>query len=302
MLRSYTDATYTYVQYENRFTFAKVEESTTYTVAVRQLSSDQTLYKDSEWGTVTLTSAAAPDMTDVLFYEDFNDLWWSGDYVNLSYGPQLKSFNNALSAYTVEEDDFAAACTVTYPAGNMTDVGGPTTANDAYRNAYWSPWSEEWSLLAAAGKALGYLTKVYPCTGCVKYGTGSANGVLSIPRLTSLTSATDVTLTFDVWPYVIPSATAGLNVTATEGLQVTVYIESGAGTIEGGTDNAIVLDNTNPATNGSSEAGCFLPTHHAVTIKGIDATTRIAIASGDQPKYVGSKNRIWLDNLKVTKN
>ena len=171
VLRSYTDATYTYVQYENRFTFAKVEESTTYTVAVRQLSSDQTLYKDSEWGTVTLTSAAAPDMTDVLFYEDFNDLWWSGDYVNLSYGPQLKSFNNALSAYTVEDDDFAAACTVTYPAGNMTDVGGPTTANDAYRNAYWSPWSEEWSLLAAAGKALGYLTKVYPCTGCVKYGT-----------------------------------------------------------------------------------------------------------------------------------
>ena len=83
---------------------------------------------------------------------------------------------------------------------------------------------------------------------------------------------------------------------------MTVYIESGAGTIEGGTDNAIVLDNTNPATNGSSEAGCFLPTHHAVTIKGIDATTRIAIASGDQPKYVGSKNRIWLDNLKVTKN
>lgn len=302
VLRSYTDAAYTYVQYENRFTFAKVEESTTYTVAVRQLSSDQTLYKDSEWGTVTLTSAAAPDMTDVLFYEDFNDLWWSGDYVNLSYGPQLKSFNNALSAYTVEDDDFAAACTVTYPAGNMTDVGGPTTANDAYRNAYWSPWSEEWSLLAAAGKALGYLTKVYPCTGCVKYGTGSANGVLSIPRLTSLTSATDVTLTFDVWPYAIPSATAGLNVTATEGLQVTVYIESGAGTIEGGTDNAIVLDNTNPATNGSSEAGCFLPTHHAVTIKGIDATTRIAIASGDQPKYVGSKNRIWLDNLKVTKN
>lgn len=302
VLRSYGKVSYTPQYRFNRFTFGKLADAAPYIIAVRQLSSDIAAYKDSEWGTLALTSSATPDPTNVLFYEDFNDMWMGGDYANLSYAVRPETLAS-LKDYTAEADSFTAKYVIQNPASCLTDIGGPTTANRSYRDAYWRAWSEEWDALEVAGKALPYLTKIYPCAGCVKFGTGSANGVLSIPHMGALTSATDIVLTFDAWPYAIPNASNGsLEVSAAEGLQVTVYIESGAGTIDGaGSNGAIVLDNENPAANGSQAAGAFLATHHTVTIRGADATTRIAVASGDQPKYAGAKNRIWLDNLKVTK-
>ncbi|MCF0173787.1 MAG: fibronectin type III domain-containing protein [Bacteroidales bacterium] len=296
-LRKYPAVSYTAQYRYNRFTFAKLDVSKKYTIAIQQVTSKPMEYKNSEWGEISFTSAAAPDMTNVVFYEDFNDMWMGGDYLNLSYAINP---NTALKDYTEEGESFNSNYAIVNPSNNATDVGGPTTANHAYRYKYWPAWSAQWEEVESSGKALGYLTKIYPCSGCVKYGTGSANGVLCVPALSKLAAATNVTLSFDCAPYAIPdSSTGSLAIVATEGLNVTVYIVSGSGTIDGATSK--VLTNTSPDANGSNEAGYFIATHHEVTITGADATTIIGIASGNQPKYVAAKNRIWLDNLKVTK-
>ena len=279
--------------------------STPYTCAIQFVSNTPTDFKDSDWGTIQVTSAGAPDMTNVVFREDFNDLWIAGDYLNTSFGamPSYLGDKFELKYYDPAKDNFEEPATVCTGVQNATDVFGPTTANDAYRRTYWSAWSEDWDDLLVNSTTLKYNTKIYPCCGCVKYGTGSANGVLTLPKLTALTGPTDITLQFKAHPYVVPSTSTGsLEGTPSEGLKVTVAIYSGPGTIVGAGENgAIVLSNKTPAEMGANAAGCFIPTEHTVKITGADATTRIMIASGEKPQYEAKKNRIWLDDIIVTR-
>lgn len=304
-LRRYERVSYPAQWRANRFTFGKVALSTDYTCAVQVVSAAPAEHKDSDWGTLRITSSAAPDMTGVIFREDFNDMWIAGDYANASFGaaPTYLGASLALKDFDPQKDRFDEAAGTSLPTQNATDVFGPTTANAAYRAAYWSAWSEDWAKLAVNAAALSYNTKIYPCCGCVKYGTGSANGVLTLPALTALEAATDVKLTFKAHPYAVPNSTTGsLEVTATEGVNVTVAIQSGAGSIEGAdADGKIVLTNRTPAQTGADALGTFVFTEHTVRISGADATTRIMIASGKEAKYAGSKNRIWLDDIVITR-
>lgn len=305
VLRRYERVTYTDQWHANRFTFGKTALSTDYTCAVQFVSASPADLKDSEWGTCTVTSAAAPDMSRVVFYEDFNDMWMAGDYANVSFGagPAYLGTSLALKNFETAKDNFVEEAAVFSPEKNATDVFNPTTANAAYRETYWSAWSEDWAKLAVNAATLPYNTKIYPCCGCVKYGTSSANGVLTLPALTALGSATDVTLTFKAHPYVIPnSSTGSLEGSTSEGLNVTVAIYSGAGSITGAdADGKVVLTNLTPAQAGADAAGTFIFTEHTVRITNADATTRILIASGKEAKYVASKNRIWLDDIKVVR-
>lgn len=305
-LRRYENVSYGAQWPRSRFTFGKVALSTPYVCAVQFVSETPTDYKDSDWGTAEVTSAGAPDMTNVVFREDFNDLWMAGDYLNTSFGaaPTYLANNINLKLYETARDNFEEPATIFTGVQNATDVFGPTTANDAYRRTYWSAWSEDWDNLLVNGKTLSYNTKIYPCCGCVKYGTGSANGVLTLPKLTALTAPTDITLKFKAHPYVVPNTTTGsLEGTPTEGLKVTVKIYSGSGTIVGADENGtLVLTNKTPAEMGANAAGCFIPTEHTVQITGADATTRIMIASGEKAQYTsGTKNRIWLDDIIITR-
>lgn len=305
VLRRYDRVTYTDQYRANRFTFGKAALSTDYTCAVQFVSTSPADFKDSEWGTCRVTSAAAPNMTGVVFYEDFNDMWIAGDYANVSFGagPTYLGSSLALKSFDTARDNFTEEAAACIPTLNATDVFGPTTANDTYRKTYWGAWSEDWATLAVNATTLPYNTKIYPCCGCIKYGTGSANGVLTLPALTKLEGATDVTLTFKAHPYAVPNASDGsLEVAATEGLNVTVAIYSGAGSLEGADgDGKVVLTNRTPAESGANAAGTFVFTEHTVRITGADATTRIMIASGKEAKFVSSKNRIWLDDIKVTR-
>lgn len=297
VLRHY-DVTYSAQYRANRFTFGKVDLSTNYTCAVKFISESPSEYNDSKWGTCDVVSAGDVSISNLVFYEDFNEMWMSGDFVNLSYGPKAI----ALKEYTAADDNFSGTAADSNPASNCTDVFGPTTANAAYREAYWSAWKDDFDVIVSTGKSLTYNAKIYPVAGAVKYGTGSANGALTLPALKALTGPTDIKLTFGAHPYVLPSSTGSLNVTASEGLKVTVSIMSGSGTIEGAdSDGKLVLTNLSPSEYGAEEKNSYEMTRHEVVILGADSDTRITIASGEATAYESGKNRIWLDDIVVVK-
>lgn len=300
VLRSYLGGNYAQSGgiYYSRFTFANLKTSTDYKIAVRRISTDATQYRDSEWKVLEYRSEADVNMGAYVFYEDFNNMWIGGDLVNLSFGPNTTySTNYDLTKFVDESTSMSDCKVICYPPGSSGNAW--TTSNPlAYLNTYWGKWNHGNAFdadILASESALQY--RLYPAVGCVKYGTGSLNGYLVLPELRALTEPTDVTVTFDVIPYALPTAAAGELVGITDGATCSASLHSGSdGTIDGAVDGVISFSNKSAA-----EKGGWKIESHSFIVNGATANTRIVIASGNAGEKQGGKNRMWLDKVTVTK-
>lgn len=299
VLRSYPNGNYGQAGgiYYNRFTLANLKTSTKYKIAVRQHSSDLGAYADSEWAVYDYTSEPDVDYSQYVFYEDFNNMWIGGDLANLSWGPNTSySTNYPIGNFVSEEASMAECTTICYPPGSSANAWN--NGSLAYLNTYWTKWNygqEITDAVVASEKTIQYM--LYPAAGCIKYGSGTLNGFIVLPELRSLTGPTDVTVSFDVVPYVLPNATDGELVGISDGAKCSVALHSGSGgSIEGATGGVLAFSNKS-----AKEKGAWVPETHTFTIKGATSTTRIVIASGDAGETKGGVNRMWLDKVTVKK-
>lgn len=285
----------------NRFVFAGLAPSTQYKIAVKRLSTDATQYNDSEWAVLDYTSEPDVDNSKYVFYEDFNDLWIGGNNNNLAWGPHTATTGNyAIGGYTTKEDAAKGTSAGCVPEATTANAWTTTfTTPYAYLDDYWHKWNYGVKFdedAVNSEKAIQIM--LYPGAGCVKYGSGSANGCIVLPALKSLTEPTDVEVTFDMVPYAIATATDKELVTITECQNCCGALWAGSeGTIEGaGAGGFIVFDVKSPKDLGSWTNQTF-----KFTVKGATASTRIAIASGNAGAVKGGKARMWLDKVTVVK-
>lgn len=151
-----------------------------------------------------------------------------------------------------------------------------------------------WSTSAVTTLKVNNLTystaggSMYAQKGCIKFGksTAAANTGIKLPQLTSLTEATDVTLSFkavssDAAYTMVVSATNG----ATVGTLSPKTITKNGSAINSGADTATAL----AAAFAQSTA------EFSVTISGVTSATVISIVAS------GSAKRWYLDDLKIEK-
>lgn len=300
VLRSYPKGNYGQSNniYPNRFVFGGLEPSTAYKIAVKRITTDATKYKDSDWTVLDYTSEPDVNAADYVFYEDFNDNWIGGHLGHLAWGPHTAfSGNYNIANYISREASMTQCNVICNAASTCANVWKSAYVNKyVYMNDYWLKWNygsnySDESFEAEAGNHL----MLYPGAGCVKYGSGSSNGYLMLPELRSLTAPTDLTVSFDVIPYALPTAADGELVDITDGETCSVTLV-GDGSIDGATAGVLAFDNKSP-----KELGGFKLQTHSFTITGATSSTRIVIASGSEGKVTGGVNRIWLDKVTVVK-
>lgn len=301
VLRSYPSGNYGQSSgiYPNRFVFGGLTPSTGYKIAVKRISTDPTKYKDSEWAVLDYTSEADVDASAYVLYEDFNDNWIGGHLGHLAWGPHTAASGNyAIANYISKEASISQCTVICNPASTCANAWTSNYVNKyAYLNDYWLEWNygAEYTDESVTAEAANHLM-LYPGGGCIKYGSGSKNGYIMLPELRSLTAPTDVTVSFDVAPYALPTVALGELVNITDGSTCSVTLV-GDGSIGGATDGVLAFTNKSPA-----ELGGFMPQTHTFTITGATSSTRIVIASGSAGKVTGGVNRMWLDKVTVVKN
>lgn len=285
----------------NRFVFADLETSTDYKIAVMRHSGDPTKFNDSDWTVLSYKSEPDIKASDYVFYEDFNNLWIGGNNCHLAWGPQTTFSTNYPIANYVDKATSRAECTVVCrPEATCANAWTSTFANPySYLDDYWAKWnygSKFDADVVNSEKAIQYM--LYPGAGCVKYGSGSANGFIVLPELKGLAAGTDLTVSFDVIPYAVCNATDNELVATTECLTCSCNIYgSSTGTIEGANSEGVISFEVKSA----QQLGEWRPQTFSFTIKGADASTRIAIASGSAGAVKGGKNRMWLDKVTVVR-
>ena len=300
VLRSYPNGNYAQSSgvYPNRFVFGGLEPSTAYKIAVKRISTDATKYKDSDWSVLDYTSEPDVNAADYVFYEDFNDNWIGGHLGHLAWGPHTASSGNYNIANYISRAASLSQCSVIcIPASTCANAWKSNYVNKyAYMDDYWSKWNygAAYSDESFAAEGENQLM-LYPGGGCIKYGSAASNGYIMLPELRSLTAPTDVTVSFDVIPYALPTVASGELVEITDGISCSASLV-GDGSIDGATAGVITFGNKSP-----QELGGFKPQTHTFTITGATSSTRIVIASGSEGKVSGGVSRIWLDKVTVVK-
>lgn len=177
--------------------------------------------------------------------------------------------------------------------------------NDSYFSAYLPEWDRaDWMANSSnIGLAAGYM----------KFGGGKKPAWLTLPKLSSLSGATEIELEFDACPYYEPSTKGDMmapsntdimeyfGVTVTGATIVSVTGETSADAVI--SDGGATVTLRNVLVDKMIEEGLkdtYRYTNHKVKITGVTADTRIKIYSALVGKE-GENYRMWLDNLKVKK-
>ncbi len=271
--------------------------STTYTVRIQRVTSLEG-YSDSAFGEWSFTTDAAVDKSGYLLYKDFDNHWWGGSYVNMAYGVLTK---------TVDSPDVTklsyARCN---PWTNMSNIctGVGSSAED--KLWYHATFMAEWPESDLAAQSTSGLQNVYLTGGAMKFGTGGSYGTLTLPLFKSLTGATTIVLEFNTAPYYEPNKTTGsleVSPATADGKLFRVKVAEGNGTIVSATNQErisddrtdVVMTHKNPGEQGADTQGRYVYTHQKVVISGVDAQTRIAIATASDL----DGKRIIFDDLTV---
>lgn len=283
----------------NRFVMANLQPSTKYKIAVRRLTTDASVLDDSEWTVIDYTSEPDINESDYVFYEDFNNMWMGSNNCNLACGPNTGwATNYAIANYVNDATSIAECIVPSRQEATSANAWASTFVNKYnYLDAFWSKWNygEKFTdEVVNSENAIQHM--LYPGAGCIKYGSGSRNGWIVLPELRSLNGSTDLTVSFDMIPYAVATATDNELVDITECLNCSVQIKSGEGTIEGATNGVLVFDVQSPKAKGAWSIVTY-----TFTVKGANSNTRIAIASGDKGCVATGKNRMWLDKVTVVK-
>lgn len=275
-----------------RFMFSGLEANTAYTAKVKRVAIDTGNYKDSEYGALAFTTAAVPDKSGYLLWQDFDLHPWGGNGPVLAFGIDPKDPDKDFNVITGTP---AQGWSLASPVKNMDNLCNGVAVNVEggqahYHNTYMAGWN-------GAELAANSLTKsAYLCGGMMKFGTGKGNGKLTLPVF----DAENITVTFDAAPYMEPNKDTGLLENApsvTNGLTFKVGI-TGPGTLTGdgtaATGGKVTLTNKSAIELHADNVGHLPYTSHTVKITGMDNTTRIYIETNSN-----TDGRMWLDNIKV---
>ncbi|MBD9237767.1 MAG: hypothetical protein EGR20_23510 [Alistipes onderdonkii] len=278
-----------------RLVWGGLTPGATYTLELRRKSTaNKEALLDSEWASASVTTDAAPDKSGYLLYKDFENLPGGGQPFYGAYGFSLGS--------TTDFSDPDKILITTGDANSIYCQG--VKDNDSYFSAYLPEWDRaDWKANSFnVGLAAGYM----------KFGGGSNPAWLTLPKLSSLSGATEIELEFDACPYYEPSTkgdmmapsntdiTEYFGVTVSGATIVSVTGETSADAVISGGGTTVTLRNV--LVDKMIEEGLkdtYRYTTHKVKITGVTADTRIKIYSAleDDDK----NHRMWLDNLKVKK-
>lgn len=297
----------------SRFVFGGLKANTTYTARISRISADASKFGDSEWGEFSFTTTAAADHSDCLFYADFNEHWWGGNGAAVAYGMYPKT----------EKDDLTGDLTqLAYTSGTpVKNMPNPNSGCGKVPADYHRLFLSQWDASKLPTVTEDYMKGAYLTAGILKFGTGSANGYLPIPCMTSLTAPTTVVLTFKSSPYCEPNGTTGdlencAIIDGQEGIWIRLKEADGAKIVEADGAAVAPADAANvlvkhklPAEYGANGKKCFEFTEHRVVIEGVTSKTLIQlytrlIKSGDEG-WIDSNHtvgrRAWIDDVAVRK-
>lgn len=290
---TFSDANKTkYAKNGLRFLFSGLEANTAYTAKVKREATDAGNYKDSEYGTVAFTTAQLPDKSGYMLWQDFDLHPWGGNGPALAFGIFPKDDNKNFNVITGVS---AQGWSLATPVKNMNSLCNGVAVNVEggqahYHNTYMAGWD------SAELNANSLTKSVYLCGGMMKFGTGSANGKLTLPVF----DAENITVTFDAAPYMEPNKDNGLLENApavTNGLTFKVGI-TGPGSLTGdgtaATGGKVTLTNKSATDLHADNLGHLPYTPHTLKITGMNNTTRIYIETNSK-----TDGRMWLDNIKV---
>jgi len=275
----------------NRFVFAKLKENKTYYCRVQLLPWNKNKeYDPSEIVTVSATTKPKPSLgSNILIYKDFEDFWYGGDGSWGAFG--------VMPASSVSMANFEADKEFIYPmagtANTISTIGdsfNTGSTSNSYRTSRWGTvGSNGWSG-----------NRIYETVSYIKFGTSAAEGFLTTPPLSTLSSSASIKVTFDACPYTEPNTDTGdmgIKPTIEDGIKFYVKVE-GAGTINGASGDGKQIElknNSNQTANPNLDRLKW--TNHTLNITGADATTQITIGTYN----VAGDRRIWLDNIKIEK-
>lgn len=279
-----------------RLVWGGLTPGATYTLELRRKSTaNKEALLDSEWASASVTTDAAPDKSGYLLYKDFENLPGGGQPFYGAYGFSLGS--------TTDFSDPDKILITTGDANSIYCQG--VKDNDSYFSAYLPEWDRaDWMANSSnIGLAAGYM----------KFGGGKKPAWLTLPKLSSLSGATEIELEFDACPYYEPSTKGDMmapsntdimeyfGVTVTGATIVSVTGETSADAVI--SDGGATVTLRNVLVDKMIEEGLkdtYRYTNHKVKITGVTADTRIKIYSALVGKE-GENYRMWLDNLKVKK-
>lgn len=278
-----------------RLVWGGLTPGATYTLELRRKSTaNKEALLDSEWASASVTTDAAPDKSGYLLYKDFENLPGGGQPFYGAYGFSLGS--------TTDFSDPDKILITTGDANSIYCQG--VKDNDSYFSAYLPEWDRaDWKANSSnVGLAAGYM----------KFGGGKNPAWLTLPKLSSLSGATEIELEFDACPYYEPSTKGDMmapsNTDITEYFGVTVTGATIVSVTGETSTDAVISDGgatvtlRNVLVDKMIEEGLkdtYRYTNHKVKITGVTADTRIKIYSALDKD--GENHRMWLDNLKVKK-
>lgn len=299
----------------SRFVMGGLKANTTYTARIQRISADASKFGNSEWGEYTFTTPAKADRSDCLFYADFNEHWWGGNGAAVAFGMYPKDKESTVDLTgDLTKLSYGAAT----PVKNMPN---PNSGCGKVPADYHRLFLPQWDASKLPTATEDYMKGSYLTAGILKFGTGSANGCLPIPCMTSLTGPTTVVLTFKSSPYCEPNGTTGdlencAIIDGQEGIWVRLKEADGAKIVEADGAAVAAADAANvlvkhklPAEYGANGKKCFEFTEHTVVIEGVTSKTLIQlytrmIKAGEEG-YIDSNHtvgkRAWIDDVIVKK-
>lgn len=277
-----------------RFAFGGLTPGTNYTMEMRRISTfDTHALLDSEWVAVPVTTDAAPDTSEYLLHADFENFPYGAEPLLCAYG---RAFDTGIT-------DFVSNVVFTKPGSKNTVYNPSSKWSDAtFCRAYVPMWS------ASELTNTAFNSNINLAMGVLKFGGGSKPAWLTLPKFTSLTGTSDVTLEFDASPYIEPSNPGGsmeTDLAANEGLEFYIKV-TGALIAEAdgkavGAAEAALVNAASPDMEGVGAESLkrYVHTGHTVQLTGVTSESRIMIYTAIDND--AKQHRMWLDNIKAKK-
>ena len=270
------------VNIANRFIFTGLTPSTTYwfkaedlsTGAVSPVVSAKTLPDPN----VTLASAGSAKAGDVLLYEDFGQLIWTGDVVGQAcgYTPKNRGLplvaftgDNPVGARTVGGTSYEIA--VSEPNDACGLFGTLKTSIPSTRLKDWGVWAQDGSNGRITNRA-----------GYVQVGNNNCAGMLVTPALSSLSGTAKVKVSFK-----------GATGYGADHLDMAIYVYRNAVTPDA---NTYVVSSEPELVKQFLLPGANAWQDFSAEVSGVTPVSRIAIGGVKTNSY---QNRMMVDDVKI---
>ncbi|MCM1177747.1 MAG: BACON domain-containing protein [Clostridium sp.] len=175
--------TFSDMKYGCAITYSGLEMGSRYTFRITAISNSQDTCDDSDTVEFEASTGGRQIETGTVLAEHFDNFVWGGDYIHGAYGLRAESKEK-----TMTSNDLSQAEKLVSAGSSTGDVFNTGSFPAAYRN----------SVLGLEGWTG---SKVYMFTGVVKFGTGTSQGWIQTPKLSSITGTKDIEVSFSTCLY-----------------------------------------------------------------------------------------------------